>query len=773
MLKQHNRISTGHLKGYRQLRGTLAILLVLLLAAMGSAQAAPPATAAIYLSGASGNDANDGSTAALAVKSFARARELAVQNQNIGSILVTGTVPVSGTLTLAGTNAVLKRDPAFLSGYLLRVLAGQGATLQDITLDGNAQQAVGTTRALIHCAGTLNIQAGAVLENNQAGHPTGRSNGGAIECSAGTVNMSGGIIQNNSATIGGGILLKGRSVLNMSGGVIRDNRALNGRDMAAYNDAGSGGGICLYDGGIANLSEDARVLNNFAEEVGGGVSVGTLEASILGDTRLVMTGGLIDGNSSGATGGGIFVQASYRNLVSSATITAGSITNNHMLGTGKTRFSFGGGGIYVNGVRAANFNNGQLFLRNVVITDNEATRQGGGYAACPISETRIYLTDGAAIYGNRAESAKEVYLYSDTRSAIWGGHAGNPVYSVSSTMLGGVPYNWQYPDGTEVPLNQLSGVLLGDGTDLSMHTTAVGDDLTRALAKVWITGNTSVTRGGGIGSNGDVTLGTADEQTQIEVSKTWTDDNNKQGRRPGLVQVELWRRIRGSNDAPVYVGYETIQPDPSTGDWRLTILNLPLHVPGSPGRIFEHSIRERPVAGYLPTISGDQTEGFVVNNGLAHLQVPLRAQKVLKGGVLKAGEFQFGLRDATGKLIATAHNEADGSVVFPDRSFSQVVSNYWYTVEELPGNAQDMVYDKTVYTLRVDTRMVEGQLVASLRYEKDGTPYQGPLLFTNTRKAPSTGDSALRLPLLLLAVALASGLAAAVISLKKREPEEY
>lgn len=85
-----------------------------------------------------------------------------------------------------------------------------------------------------------------------------------------------------------------------------------------------------------------------------------------------MTGGTIDGNSAGATGGGIFVQAAYTgiisNLESKANITARYITNNKMLNSGITNSLFGGGGIYVNGYDFDGFSNGELFLENVIIT---------------------------------------------------------------------------------------------------------------------------------------------------------------------------------------------------------------------------------------------------------------------------------------------------------------------------------------------------------------------------------------------------------------------
>ncbi len=48
---------------------------------------------AIYLNGQSGNDEHDGSSEELAVKTFARAKELAAEHPTVEKIIVTGTVP--------------------------------------------------------------------------------------------------------------------------------------------------------------------------------------------------------------------------------------------------------------------------------------------------------------------------------------------------------------------------------------------------------------------------------------------------------------------------------------------------------------------------------------------------------------------------------------------------------------------------------------------------------------------------------------------------------
>lgn len=136
------------------------------------------------------------------------------------------------------------------------------------------------------------------------------------------------------------------------------------------------------------------------------------------------------------------------------------------------------------------------------------------------------------------------------------------------------------------------------------------------------------------------------------------------------------------------------------------------------------------------------------------IRVPIMAHKTMKNGSLKAGEFTFQLKDATGKVIAEAKNGGDGSVVFPERTFSRVVQGYVYTISEVKGTDKRVTYDQTVYTLKVSTTALNGQLTASVEAQKNGVPYAGKLVFENTRKAPATGDHTMRVVFTLLAFSL-------------------
>ena len=584
----------------------------------------------IYLDGVNGDDAKDGTTKEKAVRTFERAKAIAADNQNIEFINVIGTTSVSGDVTLDGTHAILRRDPKF-NDYLLSV-AGE-ASLEKITIDGYARKA-NAEKSLIYVKGaTLNIEEGAVLQGNELtklGQYEGW--GGAVYAEGlSTINMSGGTIQNNTANIGGGICLDYGSTLNMTGGEIKNNHAVIGSSSDVNIKCGAGGGVALANKYSVsgspmtfNLS-GGTISGNTAESLGGGISLGWGAANF-SQATLNMTGGSVTGNSAGSSGGGIFVQAGTEDSFSGAkpygvsavrhaaaqttgdtysiaNISGGTISNNKMTGTGSAYDEFGGGGIYVNGTSVEGIHNGVLNLTNALIRDNTAAKEGGGYASCPTSETHIYVKNGAAFYSNSASSAKEIYILASTAE---GTHSGNTEYTISPAMLGGTPYNWKYENGNEVKLNKLSGKLLAMNVqDLSLHTDVKSDAKAEKLAKVTISGNSSATRGGGIGSNGTVNIGKSDE-TEVSVEKKWNGSSS----RPDSVDVELYCQTDGSSD-PVYFGYETISPD-DDGSWKLTFTNLPKN--DENGKPYTYSVKERSVSGYTAAVTGNQADGFVITN---------------------------------------------------------------------------------------------------------------------------------------------------------------
>ncbi|MGI6696509.1 MAG: Spy0128 family protein [Christensenellales bacterium] len=136
------------------------------------------------------------------------------------------------------------------------------------------------------------------------------------------------------------------------------------------------------------------------------------------------------------------------------------------------------------------------------------------------------------------------------------------------------------------------------------------------------------------------------------------------------------------------------------------------------------------------------------------IEVPLVVKKELKNGVLKDGEFSFQLKDKPGNILAEVKNAADGTVTFPARSFTKEVKGYFYTIHEVQGTDPNTTYDQAVYTVKISTKAVNGQLVPNISVRKNNTPYAGDMLFTNHRKMPKVGDDAIRIIVLLAGIAL-------------------
>lgn len=568
----------------------------------------------IFLNGESGDDSKDGFTKETAVKTFEAAKKKI--DEVVKNIYITGTTNVEGDISLKDKDSKIIRDEGF-NGYLLKVGEGKSATLKNITIDGNSDENKTIENSLVYVdGGTLNIEEGTVLRNNKIKDiENTATRGGAVYANNATVNMTDGLIEENQATYGGGVYLHG-STMNFSGGTVKANESKLVHDTAYSQYYSAGGGIAVNEGSTLTMSGGAEVLNNSAAEIGGGISLGTNQA---GDTNhLYMTGGTIDGNTAGSAGGGLFIQGGIRNGHQSiAEITAGKITNNTMTGKGVTDKAFGGGGIYVNGVanpwtwqgHTYYGANGELHIKNVLITDNTAKLQGAGMANCPISKTMIYVNDGAAIYGNHAErEGNDFFAYSNKR---YGAHSGEAKYKLSKWMLGGAPFNWTTPDGKPLADDKHEGILPAGtgfflpGNGLALNANSKGNALTEVLTKVIISGNHSATRGGGIGSNGSVTIGTDDKTTKVKVEKKWDDGDDANNKRPSTIEVQLLARI---GDEEYLVETKKVSKD---DNWKATFSNLPIY--SEKGEI-SYFVKEVGIKGYESTVTGDKEKGFTITN---------------------------------------------------------------------------------------------------------------------------------------------------------------
>ncbi len=492
----------------------------------------------VYIDGISGDDSESGTIPAQAVETLEKAVQMAKASGK--PILVSGTVSITANMQLS--DVTIKRAPGY-KGYLLDVRSGAELTLKDVTIDGGREPNKPTDGLVrVQEDSVLRIGEGAILENNFTGSANMLLYGaGAVYCDGGKVFMEAGEIRNNeSMNMGGGITAVHQGEVTVSGGKIQGNKADN-----------FGGGICAIRGSSVVIKGDAQILGNSAHH-GGGIQLGggtTAEAVSQQKQTLTMQGGKIDGNRSlGGTGGGIYVQ-----MNSVATIEAGYITNNvaDLQSVGGS-FPYRGGGIYVNGGKSYGYtdqgetveiDDGVLQLFDVEIANNSANIHGGGLAACPTATVEIYLNRGGVIHGNKANrDAQQVYINQSEDN-------GQEIY-LSDFMLGGGMYQWmwdeqgkpsvraaqeqyQFPSHTAYPYIYLDNIC---------HP----DDVSKAqqLATTFITGNSTYTdNGGGIAANGTVIIGDSTEVQKLkgglQVEKSWEDEENLAGNRPGTVTVDI------------------------------------------------------------------------------------------------------------------------------------------------------------------------------------------------------------------------------------------
>ena len=145
------------------------------------------------------------------------------------------------------------------------------------------------------------------------------------------------------------------------------------------------------------------------------------------------------------------------------------------------------------------------------------------------------------------------------------------------------------------------------------------------------------------------------------------------------------------------------------------------------------------VANTAITANGQTAADIVFRNAYEAKpaeDIEVDATKKLTGRDLKAGEFEFQLRDADGNVVATAKNGADGRIVFADLAFDKP-GTYEYTLVEVAGNATGVTYDKSSHKVTITvTDDLKGQLIAEVAYDGGSAP-----VFTNTFTPDKPGEN--------------------------------
>ena len=349
------------------------------------------AAANIYLNTRSGSDSADGQTSAKAVKTLAKAKQLA---GNGGTVYITGShIDITSNTTIS--DVILKCDTS-ISDYMIYVQNGATLILQNVTVDG--ANVTGKEAGIYLRGGNLTINGSTKICNNQ---------GPAIWATNSMIVMNDGEICNNAVTdktpFGcAGVYMdvdQGGSTFMMYGGKIHDNSS---------NGVFSGGAVHVGDGSTFSMSGGEIYGNSVTDEGGAimnlqtvnitGGSIYNNEANngggitLIGDAKLNMTGGSITGNTAKVTGGGI-----HAYVQSTVNITGGEVSSN----TARS-----GAGITIHG-------EAKLTLGGSgAIKDNTSTGSAAGIYMYGEDDTVTFTMTGGSITGNSAGgSGGAIYGY--------------------------------------------------------------------------------------------------------------------------------------------------------------------------------------------------------------------------------------------------------------------------------------------------------------------------------------------------------------------------
>ena len=455
-----------------------------------------------------------------------------------------------GAIVAASDRGSVKYVVNVEAGGTLDLKGGMITTAANLSPDGH----------VIYSEGTVKIEGGYVTNGNGGGW------GGGLCMAAGSLNMTGGVIAANKAASGGGIFADSGVTLDLSGGVISGNatyaKGIGGNSCGGdTGDGGYGGGVYTKGanvtiGGSANITNnrvdawitDSNLYNfgllggggiacthrgtltmtggsvtaNYSKEAGGGIYAGFWNQAI----TFKMTGGTIAGNESvNAEGGGLRISTGTTGDIGTepGAFNKGYITNNKTM-TGESRGGdWGGGGVFVQ-------KDGKLNIVRTLITDNEAGGWGGGIGACPTGETIVSHSNGAAIYNNtdnglsnhmsaggnsKNEDSNPEYIPDGFKTA---GHkdfflvrkkgSDKTVAVVLGKMLGNGSAGWKGTcDGQKIAIDPNGGAEAKYMFGLEAHPTDEAVGKAQVAATTIISGNYSFTHGGGIMTNGDLTVG--------------------------------------------------------------------------------------------------------------------------------------------------------------------------------------------------------------------------------------------------------------------------
>lgn len=511
---------------------------------------------------------------------------------NTGSILVN-----HGKTTIDG-NVVIEKST--LEGDSMGVIEDNGSSAELILENGTIQnhKIRGAHSASIRVTeGASFTMNGGTIQDNIANTASSDSSSPAVLLlGASTFTMNEGSICNNSGQCGTAVYLTAsnnaaKARFTMNGGTLSNN------ESRSYTPYSTPTGAVFVKYSAEFVLNNGTITGNCAHGgAGGGVAVMDELPREEHGTAFTMNGGTISNNTASGyrcSGGGIYSCSNHVSLL------GGRIENNS---------AYDGGGVYSEGNTEIYTT---LHIENALITGNTAD-QGGGLWFCPTGDAKLYMQDGAVIYGNTAASAGDDFASPEVAT----GAGGNGGVTLPDYFPNGKVIQW-FSDGflyapagnrgtsgqgtrynTVEYAKRVTGVQ-NEKKGLALKSVVSDGVSIPATGSLIITANQASHGGGGIGANGGVVIGEATSLSySISVKKAW-DNPGYEDTQPSGVTIHLKERDTG----------DIVSTAELTGEngWQHTFTDLPL----SPNH---YTVTEQPLEGYKATYYQDADGNFIITN---------------------------------------------------------------------------------------------------------------------------------------------------------------
>lgn len=511
---------------------------------------------------------------------------------NTGSILVN-----HGKTTIDG-NVVIEKST--LEGDNMGVIEDNGSSaelvLENGTIRNHKIRGAHSASIRVTEGASFTMNGGTIQDNIANTSSSDSSSPAVLLLGASTFTMNEGSICNNSGQCGTAVYLTASSNaakarFTMNGGTLSNN------ESHSYTPYSTPTGAVFVKYSAEFVLNEGTITGNCAYGgAGGGVAVMDELPTEEHGTAFTMNGGTISNNKASGyrcDGGGIYSCSNHVSLL------GGRIENNS---------AYDGGGVYSEGNTEIYTT---LHIENALITGNTAD-QGGGLWFCPTGDAKLYMQNGAVIYGNTAASAGDDFASPEVAT----GAGGNGGVTLPDYFPNGKVIQW-FSDGflyapagnrgtsgqgtrynTVEYAKRVTGVQ-NEKKGLALKSVVSDGVSIPATGSLIITGNQASHGGGGIGANGGVVIGEATSLSySISVKKAW-DNPGYEDTQPSGVTIHLKERDTG----------DIVSTAELTGEngWQHTFTDLPL----SPDH---YTVTEQPLEGYKATYYQDADGNFIITN---------------------------------------------------------------------------------------------------------------------------------------------------------------